>query len=319
MGLGEQALYSALYMRGAFHPVNQRGNMKRQESILKESNQSPQMEGSGALARETRGRAEPFFSLLGLRVNKLSGRDLVRVVTDVVQAGGNSVIANHNLHSLYLWYHEPKMRAFYAAADIIHIDGMSLVCLGNILGLPLKRRDRTTFLDLFPLLVEQAVEQDWRIFYLGSKPGVTERAAAVLRKQYPTLQIQAHHGHFNPDRAGEENQKILKQINDYAPHILFVGMGMPRQETWILEYRNDLTVNAIFPAGALMDYLAGEIPTPPRWLGSFYLEWLYRLLSEPTRLWRRYLVEPWFVLGQVLRSQVKMRSRTVAGQDGGGD
>jgi N-acetylglucosaminyldiphosphoundecaprenol N-acetyl-beta-D-mannosaminyltransferase len=293
--------------------------MKRQESIPKESNRSPQMEESRALARATQGRAAPFFSLLGLQINKLSGCDLVRVVTDAVQAGRKSVIANHNLHSLYLWYHEPKMRAFYAAADFIHIDGMSLICLGNVLGLPLKRRDRTTFLDLFPLLLEQTVEQDWRIFYLGSKPGVTERAAAVLRERYPTLQIQAHHGHFNPDRAGEENQRILKQINAYAPHILFVGMGMPRQENWILENRNSLTVNAILPAGALMDYLAGEIPTPPRWLGSLYLEWLYRLLSEPTRLWRRYLVEPWFVLGQVLRSQVKFRSRTEAGQDTGGD
>jgi N-acetylglucosaminyldiphosphoundecaprenol N-acetyl-beta-D-mannosaminyltransferase len=107
----------------------------------------------------------------------------------------------------------------------------------------------------------------------------------------------------------------MAQINAYAPHVLFVGMGMPRQEIWILDNQTSLNANAILPAGALMDYMAGEIPTPPRWLASLYLEWLYRLISEPARLWRRYLVEPWFVLGQVLRYQIKFRSRKVAAQD----
>jgi N-acetylglucosaminyldiphosphoundecaprenol N-acetyl-beta-D-mannosaminyltransferase len=111
----------------------------------------------------------------------------------------------------------------------------------------------------------------------------------------------------------------MAQINAYAPHVLFVGMGMPRQEIWILDNQTSLNANAILPAGALMDYMAGEIPTPPRWLASLYLEWLYRLISEPARLWRRYLVEPWFVLGQVLRHQIKFRGRNVAAQDNRND
>lgn len=265
------------------------------------------------------GRADTFFSLLDLRINKFSDSDIVRLVMDVVQNGQHSVIANQNLHSMYLWYHEPRMREFYALADYIHIDGMSLIWLGNMVGIPLKRQDRATSLDFFPLLAEQAVEHGWRIFYLGSKPGVAERAAAALRKRYPGLQIQTHHGHFDRDRAGEENRKILAQINAYTPHILFVGMGMPRQEIWILDNQADLSANAIFPAGALMDYMAGEIPTAPRWLASLYLEWLYRLISEPARLWRRYLVEPWFVLGQVLRHQFKFRRRNVIAQDSRND
>ena len=205
------------------------------------------------------------------------------------------------------------MRDFCALADYIHIDGMSLVCIGNMMGLPLKRQDRAAALDFFPLLAEQAVARGWRIFYLGSKPGVAERAATALRERYPELEIQTHHGHFDP--LGEENRKILARINAYAPHILFVGMGMPRQEIWILDNQKNLNANAIFPAGALMDYMAGEIPTAPRWLASLYLEWLYRLVSEPARLWRRYLVEPWFVFGQVLRHQAKFRSRHVTVQD----
>ena len=271
------------------------------------------------IASSLMGRADTFTSLLDLRINKVSDGDIVGVVTDVVQGGKHSVIANHNLHSMYLWYHEPRMREFYALADYIHIDGMSLVLLSYVMGAPFKREHRATSLDFFPLLAKQAVKYGWRLFYLGSRPGIADKAAARVRKQYPGLQIQTHSGHFDPAKAGEDNRKVLEEINAYAPHILFVGMGMPRQEIWILENQKDVNANAIFPTGALMDYLADEIPTAPRWLASLYLEWLYRLVSEPARLWRRYLLEPWFVMGQVLRHLLKFRSRNFAAQDSRND
>jgi N-acetylglucosaminyldiphosphoundecaprenol N-acetyl-beta-D-mannosaminyltransferase len=265
------------------------------------------------------GRADTFFSLLDFRINKFSDSDIVRLVTDAIQSDKHSVIANHNLHSMYLWYHGSRMREFYALADYIHIDGMALVLLGNVVGVPLKRENRATSLDFFPLLAKQAVDHGWRIFYLGSRPGVADKAAVRLRKRYPGLQIQTRSGHFDPAKAGEDNRNVLAKINAYAPHILFVGMGMPRQEIWILENQRDIQANAIFPAGALMDYLAGEIPTAPRWIASIYLEWLYRLVSEPKRLWRRYLVEPWFVLGQVVKYYFKFKSQKLAAQNGRND
>ena len=254
-------------------------------------------------------------SLLDLQINKFSDSDVVRVVTDSIRTGKHFVIAHHNLHSLYLWYHEPQMRAFYALADFIHIDGMSLVLLGNLTGLRLKREHRAATLDFFPLLAPQAVRHGWRIFYLGSRPGVGEKAAARLRRLHPGLQIQTRSGYFNVAKTGNENQEVLAEINAYAPHILIVGMGMPRQEIWILENQMNVNANAILPVGGFMDYTAGEVPTAPRWLASLYLEWLYRLISEPRRLWRRYLVEPWFVLGQVLKHSFKIKSAELAAQD----
>jgi N-acetylglucosaminyldiphosphoundecaprenol N-acetyl-beta-D-mannosaminyltransferase len=267
-------------------------------------------------ATTTTSRAHPWIPLLDMRINRFSDPDIVQLVVDAVQNGGRHVIGNHNLNSMYLWYHEPRMREFYAIADYIHIDGMSLVLLGNLLGVPLRRRHRATSLDFFPLLAEQAVERGWRLFYLGSRPGVAAKAADSLRQQYPGLQIQTQHGHFDATRDSEESRSVLAEINAYAPHILFVGMGMPRQEIWIFENQQYLHANAIFPTGALMDYLAGEIPTAPRWLASLYLEWLYRLVSEPGRLWRRYLLEPWFVVGQVLRHCFKFKGRGMAAEVG---
>ena len=188
------------------------------------------------------------------------------------------------------------MREFYSLTDYTHIDGMSLVVLGRLFGLPFRREHRTGYMDFLPLLAEKAAEREWRIFYLGSKPGVAEKAARILRNRYTGLQIHTHHGHFNAEPGGPENQAVLAQIKAYAPDVLMVGMGMPRQEVWVLENQKEINARAVFCCGALMDYVAVEIPTPARWIGRLGFEWLYRLLSEPDRLWRRYLLEPWSVM-----------------------
>ena len=254
----------------------------------------------------------PFLDLLGIRIQALSKRDLVEAVSSAVPGAAPSIIGNHNLHSLYLWLHESRMREFYTQADYIHIDGMSIVLLGRLLGLPLRREHRTGYMDFLPILANEAVRRDWRIFYLGSKPGVAEKAARILRDQYPGLQIFTHHGHFEVKQNGPENQSVLAEIRAYAPHILMVGMGMPRQEAWVIENRKDIASRAVFCCGALLDYVAGEIPTPPRWIGLLGFEWLYRLLSEPERLWQRYLLEPWSVisrLGQMYLSSAHARNQ----------
>lgn len=248
------------------------------------------------------------FWILGLRVNAFSNHDFVNLVSSAVKARERFIIASHNLHSLYLCHRVSRMVHFYSIADYVLIDGMSLILLGRVFGIPLEREHRAAFLDFMPLLLPEAVKKRWRVYYLGSRPGVAERAAAQLRKEHPGLEIRTHHGYFNAEKSGKENQNVVAEIAAYAPHILFVGMGMPRQEIWILENRNDIRANVIFPCGASADYVAGEIPTAPRWTARLYLEWLYRLMSEPTRLWRRYLVEPWFILGQVPKHFLKLRS-----------
>ncbi|MCU1340706.1 MAG: exopolysaccharide biosynthesis protein WecB/TagA/CpsF family [Candidatus Acidoferrum typicum] len=252
----------------------------------------------------------PAYQPAGIRVHAMTKFDLVKVVAEAIGKETRYIIANHNLHGLYCWFHEPKVRKFHESADFTHIDGMSLILLGRMLGLPLKRQHRTGYMDLLPILAQEAAINGWRIFCLGSKPGVAERAALKLRRQYSGLQIRTRHGHFDPNSTGKDNQEVLADINEYAPHILLVGMGMPRQESWIFENKNQISANAIFCCGALMDYVAGEIPTPPRWIGMLGFEWLLRLASEPRRLWRRYLVEPWFVVGQIATYYVRERTKS---------
>jgi N-acetylglucosaminyldiphosphoundecaprenol N-acetyl-beta-D-mannosaminyltransferase len=233
-----------------------------------------------------------WYEILGVKVNLLSMVQLNSLIGEAVKSNCKWIIANHNLNSLYIFHHNPAMKDFYSKVDYVHIDGMALIFLGKLLNLPFKREHRVTYADWVWSLMEQAADDNWRILYLGSKPGVAERGAAILRNQYPGLKIATVHGYFTP---GSQNQAVIDQINSYQPNILMVGMGMPRQEEWILANVDQIKANIVLPSGACIDYIAQEIATPPRWMGQVGLEWLYRLATEPKRLWRRYLVEPWFI------------------------
>lgn len=247
------------------------------------------------------------YKLLGVQVNALSIPELNSLIAESISQNERWVIANHNLHSLYLYHHDSKMRAFYAKANYVHIDGMPLVWIGKMLGFSLKREHRVTYADWVWPLMEESAQKGWRVFYFGSKPGVAEQGARILQEKFPGLQIATAHGYINTRQGNQENLDIISRINAFQPHILMLGMGMPRQEHWILENLEYIYPNVILTSGACIDYVAGAIPTPPRWMGKFGLEWLYRLWSEPKRLWRRYLVEPWFVarlfLQEILNAQ----------------
>lgn len=237
----------------------------------------------------------PSYRLLGVRVNPLAIPNLHAIIAETVKSNQRCVIASQNLHSVYVYHHDAKMQAFGAKAEYMRTDGMSLVLLGKLLGYPLRREHRVTYMDWVHPLMAEATQQGWRVFYLGSKPGVAERGAEILRKEYPGLQIVTADGYFDATAGSAENQKMLDLIKTYQPNVLMVGMGMPRQEHWIADNLESIHANTILTCGACIDYIAGAIPIPPRWMGRLGLEWLSRLLSEPRRLWRRYLLEPWFV------------------------
>ncbi len=247
------------------------------------------------------------FQILGVEVEALNMAQLNAIVADAVADGKRIIVGNHNLHSLYHYHHDPKMRSFYAAADHIHVDGMGIIGLGRLLGAPLEREHRVTYVDWMGPLVQAAAEHGWRVFYLGSRPGVAEIGADVLRQKYPGLKMETAHGFFDPDPSSAEAQAVIAKIEAARPHLLITGMGMPRQEHWVVDHLHKLSANVILNGGAALDYFAGVIPTPPRWAGRCSLEWLFRLMAEPRRLWSRYLIEPWFIAYKLM---VELASRS---------
>jgi N-acetylglucosaminyldiphosphoundecaprenol N-acetyl-beta-D-mannosaminyltransferase len=234
----------------------------------------------------------------------MTKRELVRLIGEAISCNTCTVIGHHNLHSLYLYHHDAEMRRFYERADCVYIDGMSLVLIGRLLGKRLRREQRSTLLDWLHPLLREAAANGWRVFFLGATYEVGQQALAVCRAEFPQLQMETAPGFFDARPGSRESQCVRSAINTYRPHLLLVGMGMPRQERWIVHESPVLEANVIIACGATMDYIAGVVSTPPRWLGRFGLEWSYRLLMEPKRLWRRYLIEPWFALRLLVREWV---------------
>ena len=251
--------------------------------------------------REDAAPRTPGYRMLGVDFDLLTTARLHQVAADAVESGQRWVIGGHNMHSIYLCHDDPKMRCFYERSHWTFLDGMPLVWLARSLGMPARREHRHAPVDWMPGLLAIAAERGWRVFFLGSEPGVGERGAANLLQRFPGLQLRTHHGFFDAAPGSAEGEAVLEEIREFSPHILAVCMGMPRQEHWIVDHLDRLEANVVFNLGALMDLFAGELPIPPRWVGQVGMEWLYRLCSHPRRVWRRYLIEPWFLLPHLAR------------------
>lgn len=239
-------------------------------------------------------------SFLGVTLQPRTLNELNALVEQGIRENQHCIIANHNLHSLYLFHRHAKMRAFYSQARWTHIDGMPLVALGRLYGFPIERKHRVTLADWTYPLMELAAEKGWRVFHLGASRGSAERGVSKLRRLYPTLQIEVSEGYFNAKYNSPENEAMVARINAFRPDLLMVGMGMPRQELWIADHLDALPDCVILNVGAAFDYEAGVQKAAPRWMGRIGLEWLFRLVADPKRLFHRYVVEPWALAGPAL-------------------
>lgn len=257
--------------------------------------------------------SERRVSFLGITVHPTTLTELTDSVGELIESHQQAVVANHNVRSLHLFHHDARFRAFYQRSALTHIDGMPIIALARLYGHSLRREQRITYVDWMNPLMERATSCGWRVFYLGSAQGVADHGARVLQCSWPGLTIATASGYFDATRDGAENRRVLTTIREYRPHLLMVGMGMPRQEHWILENLDQLPAAVILPCGAAIDYVAGALPTPPRWAGRCGLEWLFRLKAEPRRLWRRYLLEPWSILWIIARDFLVRRARHLSG------
>jgi N-acetylglucosaminyldiphosphoundecaprenol N-acetyl-beta-D-mannosaminyltransferase len=174
-------------------------------------------------------------SFLGLTLQPKSMSEMSELVEQGIREQQKWIIANHNLHSVYLFHRHARVREFYARARWTHIDGMPLVALGRLYGFQLQRRHRVTLADWTYPLMELAAKRGWRVFHLGSSKRSAEKGVAHLRSLYPTLQIEVNGGFFDASYGSAENEALVERINAYQPDLLMVGMGMPRQEYWTQE------------------------------------------------------------------------------------
>ncbi len=241
-------------------------------------------------------------NLLGVRVHRLTFAQALDEIEHIVTEGKKGYVVTTNPEIIMRAFRDPAYRDVLNRAAMAWPDGVGVLMASRLLGAAIP--ERVTGSDGLPLIAERAARRGWRLYLLGARPGVAQRAADVLRRRYPGIQIV---GAEPGDPAPEHDSEIVERINRVRPHILFVAYGAPKQEWWMARNIDRLDVNVAIGVGGAFDFLAGTQRRAPWIIRKVGFEWLWRLALEPWR-WRRQLAIPlfvWHVLRQWWRGRAK--------------
>ena len=218
------------------------------------------------------------------------GQAVERIVRLAENPDGAHQICTANLDHLAMVRRNPVFRAAYHDADMVLADGMPVVWLSQLVGrqgLP----ERVAGSDLLWELGRASARTGIRLFYLGGAPGAAEEAAAAVTARFPGAQVcGCYCPSFEDFGTPEEEGRITTAIRAAQPQALLVGLGAPKQEIWIAANKERLGVPVCIGVGGSFEMAAGRVRRAPRWMQRTGLEWSYRLIQEPARLWRRYLL-----------------------------
>lgn len=242
----------------------------------------------------------PVVSILGVRVNNLSMQDAIDRIVYMLDTPQTNHVCFINPHNINQTFHFPGYYKALDEADLVLADGFGTKLACKILRRPLRQNLCGT--DLFPRLCKQLADTGKGVYLLGALPGAAERTADWVREHYPGVIIRGcHHGYFTP----EEEPSVVQGIAESGADILVLSMGVPTQELWAYRHLNELNVKVAMGFGGLFDYFSGRIPRAPQWVREVGMEWVYRLIQEPRRMWRRYLVGNFVFLSRVIRERVR--------------
>jgi N-acetylglucosaminyldiphosphoundecaprenol N-acetyl-beta-D-mannosaminyltransferase len=240
---------------------------------------------SAPFAAAPPGRSLSSVTLLGVAVANVTMEEAVAWIVERAERRDPATVAFVNADCLNLAQGNAEYRATLAAAPLVLPDGIGLKYGCRILGTTLRSNVNGT--DLFPLLCERLAHSTEAIYLLGGRPGVAEDAANEMSRRFPGLRVAGiHDGYYRP----EEEAAIIDGINASGASLLLVGFGAPRQELWLSRHAARLTAPVRLGVGGLFDYYSGRIPRAPDWMRETGLEWVWRMMQEPGRLWRRYLI-----------------------------
>jgi N-acetylglucosaminyldiphosphoundecaprenol N-acetyl-beta-D-mannosaminyltransferase len=229
------------------------------------------------------------YRILGVRVDAVQIPGVIaRMEHWIARRDACRFIAVADMHSIMEALHSRSVKSTLEAADMVVPDGFPLVWFARRKGFALHRRVYGP--QLMAVFCEQSVAKGCRHFFYGGAPGVAENLATCFCARFPGLQVAGvHTPPFRPLTTGEDREEVAK-INSARADVVWVGLGAPKQERWMHKHRNKLNAPVLVGVGAAFDFHTGRVPQAPAWMGDHGLEWFYRLMMEPRRLWRRYLI-----------------------------
>ncbi|MEV0380642.1 WecB/TagA/CpsF family glycosyltransferase [Nonomuraea sp. NPDC050643] len=216
--------------------------------------------------------------------------EVVEWVAAELEAGRGGRIVTPNVDICRAAGTDPALKELVCSAELVVTDGMPLVWAARLLGTPVP--GRVTGADLIWSLSDLAARRGWPVYLLGGPPGVARRAAAELTGRHPGLKVCGVHAppyHF--DATPEGSDRVRRKVVAARPRLVFVGLGFPRQDRLIADLRAELPGVWFLGCGAAIAFAAGTVARAPEWMRRAGLEWAFRLVSEPGRLARRYLVD----------------------------
>lgn len=247
------------------------------------------------------------FDVLGVRVDAVQIQELAAQIESWIhETGRRRTVAATSMHGIVEAQRDASFKEILNSMDAVVPDGMPLVLLGRRAGHDLPRRVYGP--DLMLEVCRKTAGPSYRHFFYGGEPGVPELLAEALKRRFPSLNVC---GTFSPPfRALEldEHRRVMAMISDATPDVLWVALGTPKQERWMHEQVGSLPVPVLVSVGAAFDILSGRRRQAPAWMRERGLEWLFRFLQEPRRLWRRYLLYGAQFIGYLTLESLRQRN-----------
>ncbi len=229
----------------------------------------------------------PWYKVVGVRVDALEMRDVIAQLQEWIASGSRgNYVAVTGMHGVSEVLRDPSLRQVINQAGMVVPDGMPLVWLSRWHNIPIRRR--VTGSELMQAFCEQTGSR-YRHFFYGGAPAVAEDLAQKLNQRFGITVAGTYTPPFRP-LTDQEEIEVATRVQDAAPDVLWVGLSTPKQERWMYAHRLSLAVPVMLGVGAAFDMHSDRLTRAPIWLQELGLEWFYRLLAEPRRLWRRYLV-----------------------------
>lgn len=223
------------------------------------------------------------IEFFGARMHPLTMRETIELIDQRVR---DRIFTQHvvvNVAKLVHMRTDESLAGSVQACDIVNIDGMGVVWGARFLGLDVP--ERVSGVDLFDGLLALAASRGYAVFLLGARPDVVEEVSVRVQRRHAGLRVVGvHHGYFWEDEAG-----LVEKVRISGAQMLFVAITSPKKENFINQWRGQLGVDFVMGVGGTFDVVAGKVKRAPAWMQRFGLEWFFRVLQEPRRMWRRYL------------------------------
>lgn len=225
------------------------------------------------------------FNFLGLRFNNYTSLEVINILDNFIHSRKPHRLSTITAELAVRASEDKKLKDFYNNADLLTVDSFVIYYAAKIFGKPIKEPVNAT--RLFFEFLKVAQESGYRLYLLGAAQDVVDNAVATLKSKFPRINIVGwHNGYFDFDN----NTKLIEEIRKTKPDVVFVAMSSPLKEKFMDKNFDELGVPVLMPVGGCFDIVGGKCKLAPLWLSGLGLEWFYRLMQEPKRLWRRYLI-----------------------------